>query len=211
MGVSFQKSQYTTDFPESLIRIGITKRFEGRFQASNASYQLGQAPGVKLQTEDTGVSTKILLGGPNPMAPKTAILNLSLPTGGLQYTSGSYDPSLTLLWAQNLAHGWNISEVAQGTLTTLEGARRPTWEPSISVSYPFSDRLSAYLEYAPSLLQDSSLVYIFDGGLLLLRNKTRQFDMHVGYQADSSGIHTLIGFGYSVRYDSFFSRSRLPF
>jgi Putative MetA-pathway of phenol degradation len=211
MAVSFQKSQYTADFPESLIRIGITKRFEGRFQASNASYQPWQAADTKFQTEDIGVSGKILLGGPNPIVPKTAIMNLSLPTGGLQYTSGSYDPSLTLLWAQNITHGWSILEVAQGTLTTLRDARRPIWAPSISVGYPLSDKLSGYVEYAPSLLQDRSFVYILDGGLLLLHNKTRQFDVHAGYLADAGGIHTLIGFGYSVRYDSFFSRSRLPF
>jgi hypothetical protein len=110
---------------------------------------------------------------------------------------------------QTISHGYVISEVAQGTLATLNGARRPTWEPSVAVSHPFSDRLSAYVEYAPSLLQDHSLLYVLDGGLMLVRNKTRQFDVRAGYLADSNGIHTLIGVGYSVRYDSFFSHAHL--
>jgi hypothetical protein len=198
LGVSFQRSRYAADLPESLIRFGVTKRFEVRFQAGNVYYQPSQAPGIKLfQTADTDVSAKVLLGSPNLFAPRAAIVNLSLPTGGLQYTSGSHDPSLTLVWTQNITHSWSVNEVAQGTLTTLDGARRSTWEPSVAVSHPLSDILSGYAEYAPSLLQDRSLVYVLDGGLELVRNKTHQLDVHAGYQADSGGIHTLIGFGYS--------------
>jgi hypothetical protein len=206
-GVSLQKSSYAADLPENLLRLGLTKRTEVRFQSSDLVYQPGQDSGVpSLQSSDVAVSAKFLLGGPGTVQPKSAILGLSLPTGGVNLTSGSHDPTLTLIWTQAFPHGYFLNQLVQGTLTTLAGARRPVWAPSIAGGRSLTSTLGTFAEYAPSLLQDHSLTWVVDGGLTYTRIKTEQIDLRAGVLRDGLGTHTLISVGYSKRYDRLFGR-----
>jgi hypothetical protein len=200
--VSAQLQQYAVDGPESLLRVGLTNRVEGRFLASNAVYQSSSASTASsLQSADAALGAKVLLAGPNTLSPKSAILSLSFPTGGPSLTSGSYDPSLTLLWTQAIPRGYFINELAGATLSTLHGARRPVWEPSIAFGRSFSPKFTVFGEYAPTVLQDRSVVHVVDGGLLFAPVKLQQLDCRVAYLNDFQGIHTLISCGYSIRRD----------
>jgi len=207
-GVSLQRRNYTADLPENLIRLGLARRTEVRFQTSDLVDQPAQASGVpSLQSSDVAVSAKFLLGGPGTIAPKSAILGISLPTGGVSLTSGSHDPSLALIWTQAFPHGYFLNQVVQGTLTTLYGARRPVWAPSVAGGRSLTSKVGAFAEYAPTLLQDRSLTWVVDGGLAYTRQTTQQIDVRTGFLHDSQGAHTLITVGYSRRFDRLFGRA----
>jgi hypothetical protein len=104
--------------------------------------------------------------------------------------------------------GYFLNEVAEGTLTSLHGARRAAWAPSIAGGRALSDTVAVFAEYAPNLLADHSMPYVIDGGLAFTRRKTQQFDIRTGYSKDANGSHTLITLGYSIRRDNFFSQLR---
>ncbi len=206
--VNAQRQRYVVDGPESLLRVGLTNRVEGRFLASDAVYQSSSASTpASLQSTDAAVGAKMLLAGPNTVSPKSAILSLSFPTGGPSLTSGSYDPGLTLLWTQAIPRGYFINELAGVTLTTLHGARRPAWEPSVAFGRSLSPKLTVFGEYAPTVLQDRSVVQVVDGGILFAPVKLQQFDLRFAYLNDFQGIHTLVSGGYSIRRDGWGRRA----
>ena len=216
-GVDFsvQRQRYDVDLPESLLRVGLTNHLEARFLASDAVYRSSDAStAASLQSADAALGAKVLLAGPNSPSPKSAILSLSFPTGGPSLTSGSYDPGLTLLWTQAIPRGYFINELAGAALTTLHGARRPAWEPSIAFGRSFSPKWTVFGEYAPTVLQDRSVVHVADGGVLFAPVKLQQIDFRVAYLNDFQGSHTLISCGYSIRRDGWgrraLGRHKLP-
>jgi hypothetical protein len=203
--VLFQKAQYAADLPETLVRLGLTDRFETRFLISNAVYPSSAG---KFESADAACSAKVLLAGPNTRLPKSAILSLSFPTGSPSQTSGSYDPSLTLIWTQAASRGYFFNEVAGATLTTLNGARRPVWLPSVVGGRALSSKLSIFAEYAPTVLQDRNVVHVVDGGFAVTIRRLQQIDVRSGWQQDTAGAHGLFSLGYSLRSDSLFGERR---
>ena len=205
--LSTQGNRYAADLPESLLRVGLSKHWEIRLLAGNLMYQTDHAVRAgRLGAQDLGLSTKVLVSGPNSLLPKSAILNISVPTGGKGMTSGSYDPSLALIWTQTGSRGYFLNEVAQATVTTYYGARRPIWAPSIAGGRSLTAHLTGFAEYAPTPLPDRTVPYTVDGGLAYIAGKLQQFDCRTGYTKDADGLHALISVGYSLRRDSFLPR-----
>jgi hypothetical protein len=206
-GVNFQRNQCIGDLPETLVRLGLSERAEIRFMTSDEVYQRSSAPHVaSFQTMDPALSVKAGLGKANQIVPRSAILALSLPLGGPAWTSGSYDPAVTAIWTQTIGKKYFVNEVAGATLTTLAGARRASWAPSVAGGRSLSDTITAFAEYAPTVLPDGSLEHVVDGGFALVHKKLMQFDLRTGYLRDSGGYHTLVTFGYSIRRDGFLPR-----
>ncbi len=210
VGVELRRKGYTADLPENFVRLGVTDRLEVRFLNGNLIDHPPDNPTdpavPNFQTADSAVSLKVLLDQPNRVLPRSAILSLNLPTGGVSQTSGSYDPSVTVIWAQNLPRGFSLSEVVQATLSTLNAARRPVWAPSVGAGYALSRTIGLFAEYAPNLAANHDLSNVFDGGLTYAYRTTQQFDVRAGYMADANGGGMLLTVGYSRRYDHFLFR-----
>lgn len=201
LSLNFQRSRFGADLPESLLRYGLTRRLEVRYQTSDAVFASSSLPGQqRLQTADTALSAKFLLKGPNSFAPKSMLAAINLPTGGPAWTTGSADPGLTLIWTQTTKN-YFLNEVAQATLTTVAGARRAAWAPSIAAGRSVTSRLTVFAEYAPTIVASNSLVTVVDGGFTILHGNLRQLDLRAGYLQDSDGRHTLLSIGFSVRRD----------
>jgi hypothetical protein len=206
-GVSFQRTQFTGDLPETLVRLGLFERFEVRYMWSDEMYQKSSTPHVaSFQTMDPAFSVKLGLGKANQVVPRSAIVALSLPIGGPKWTSGSYDPAATAIWTQTIGKKYFLNEVAAATLTSLASARRPSWAPSIAGGRSLTGTVTAFAEYAPTVLQNGSLEYVVDGGFALVHKNLMQFDLRTGYLKDSDGYHMLITVGYSIRRDGFLPR-----
>jgi hypothetical protein len=200
-GATLQRGSQVADLPESLVRFGLTHRIEARFMTQNAVLGLGGPGGADLESADTAVSAKALIAGPNSWLPKSSILSLSLPTGGRALSSGSYDPGVIFIWTQAFPHRWFLNELAGATLTTLNGARKAEWAPSLAFGRSVSPAVTLFGEYAPTVFPNSSVSHVVDGGLLVTKGKLRQFDARFGYLRDAQGDHALISVGYSLRRD----------
>jgi hypothetical protein len=206
-GATFQRTQFVGDLPETLMRLGLSERAEIRYMWSDEIYQRSSTPHVaSFQTMDPAFSVKVGLGKANQVVPRSAILALSLPIGGPSWTSGSYDPALIAIWTQTIGKKYFVNQVAEATLTTLDGARRTCWAPSVAGGRSLTETVTAFGEYAPTVLQNGSLEYVVDGGFSLIHKKLTQLDIRTGYLHDSAGYHTLITFGYSIRRDGFLPR-----
>lgn len=201
-GVTFQRHQYVADFPEALLRFGLTNKAEIRWLFGDEVYQRSSGPDShSLQTMDPNLSVKLALGKPNSLYPRSAVLGLSFPRGGSSWTSGSYDPGVAAIWTQTIKKAYFLNELAGSTLTTLAGSRRMSWTPSIAGGRSLSQIVTAFAEYAPTVLEDSRLQYVVDGGFGLTLRRLSQLDIRTGYLRDSAGLHALFSVGYSVRRD----------
>jgi hypothetical protein len=199
-GLSFQAHHNTIDLPESLLRVGVGYHLEMRVTANDLVEQLRSGTQAsEFETSDLSVSTKVLMGKLNGFVPRSAIVNFSLPTGGPTLSSGSIDPTVTLIWSQTFLRRLFVNEVAQGTLTTHQRARRPGWTPSIAAGRFITDKLAVMGEYAPSILADKSLTHAYDAGLTYAPANNRQIDFRAGYLVDTTGRHLLISAGYAIR------------
>jgi hypothetical protein len=206
-GASFQRTQFTGDLPETLVRLGLFERFEVRYMWSDEMYQKSTTPHVSsFQRMDPAFSVKLGVGRANQVVPRSAIIALSLPIGGPKWTSGTYDPAATAIWTQTMGKKYFLNEVAGATLTSLAGARRPSWAPSVAGGRSLTESVTAFAEYAPTVLPNGSLEYVIDGGFALIHKKLMQFDLRTGYLKDPDGYHTLITIGYSIRRDGFLPR-----
>ena len=212
INVTFQRDHYMVDFPETLLRLGITDRAELRFLFQDEMYQRPDIPGTaSFQALDPTISIKLGLGKPTSIYPRSVIAQLSFPAGGPSWTSGSYDPSITTIWTQTISKNYFLNEVVGGTLTTLFGARRMYWAPSIAGGRSLSPAITGFAEYAPTLPANDNWSYIIDAGFSLTHNKVNQFDFRTGYLKDSVGFHGLFSVGYSVRRDGLFRRESRRF
>ena len=207
ISVTLQNNHYAVDSPETLLRLGVTDRAELRFLFEDEVYQQPDTPTTaSFQTMDPAFSVKLGLGKPTSIYPRSLIAQLSLPRGGPSWTSGSYDAGITMIWTQTIRKDYFLNEVVGGTLTTLYGARRMCWAPSIAAGRPLSETITGFGEFAPALAADGTRSYVVDGGFSLVHNRLSQFDFRTGYLKDSVGIHGLFSFGYSVRRDGLFRR-----
>jgi hypothetical protein len=182
--------------------MGLTTRLEVRYTFGDAFYSNSMPVAEnRIQFSDLAISAKYLIAGANSIAPKSLILNLSVPSGGPALTSGSYDPTAVLIWTQSFRQGFFLNEVAGGTLTTYQGGRRPIWAPSVAGGKSLSAKVTAFAEYAPTLLQEHSLTVVIDGGAAYVLRNLQQFDVRGGDLHDTNGHHTILSLGYSIRLD----------
>jgi len=207
VGLNVQRSNYTADLPESFLRYGLTTRLELRYTASDLmATSAAHQSRFAMQGADMGFGVKYRVAGPNRVAPKTIVLGYSAPTGGKAWTSGSYDPNAAAIWTQTNTKGYFLNELAVVNLTTLNGARRPVWAPSVAGGKALTSKLTAFGEYAPSVLQDRTVTHLVDGGFALVRHNTTQLDFRLGWLHDGAGDHAIFGIGYSTRRDHLFQR-----
>jgi hypothetical protein len=96
-----------------------------------------------------------------------------------------------------------VNELAGATLTTLNGARRTEWTPSVAFERAFSPKLTVFGEYAPTMVPGLSAAHVIDTGVQSTQGKLQQFDVQDGYLKDMQGSHTLVSVGYSIRRDNF--------
>jgi hypothetical protein len=192
-GISIQRKEFVADLPETFVRIGLSNRIELRYFSSNLVYQHSFIPGLDpVQSGDSALGAKLLLGPANSFVPMSAVLSLSFPVGAEGMSSGSHDPSLTLAWTQTAPGKLTLIEGMQSTITTRDGERHPSLVPSLGIGRPLSDRFGAFVDYAPNVFRDPGMAYMLDGGLSYVRSSKQLFDARLGFTEDCEGVRAYV-------------------
>jgi hypothetical protein len=191
--ISFQRKNLVADLPEDLIRFGLTNRVELRFITSNMVYQHSAIAGIDpLEAGDAALSLKLHIAGANTFTPNAAIVSMSFPVGDRGLTSNSYDPSIFFGWTQTLRRRYTFIEAVQTTLTTVSQVRTTELFPVIGASRTFSDRFSAFVDYAPEVLLSGGKAYEVDGGLTYAATKKQVFDVRGAHTRSPDGFDSYI-------------------
>ncbi|MBL0940804.1 MAG: transporter [Gemmatimonadaceae bacterium] len=199
--------QQSVTFGETLVRVGLSKRFELRLTpASIALAQDGNA--LRLGREDAGVGMKVAFldagVGSRRWIPAVAlIVDASVPTGATMFRSEHVLPGAKGLLAWDLTDrvafssnlNWALSEdPAIGT--------HNEWSVSGSVGVGLSDRWGAYTEYYGfgENAQGWQRRDYVNGGVTFQPIPSLQFDARVGVGPSISRRDYFVGLGLSRRW-----------
>lgn len=202
-------------FPQALLRIGLTDRFELR---------LG-VPGIEIESEDqisgsssqrglvdATVGFKTLIVEEKGARPRIAFLgNLNVPSGDDEFTSDRVDPSFRFIFSNDLSSrlslGYNagmlwLTEVDKSGV--LDTSSLVDWTVALGIAA--SDRLGVFVEAfgLSPIDSDAPTVTSLDSGLTYLLTPRLQIDGSASVGLSSAAPDWTVGLGISFR----FPRSR---
>jgi hypothetical protein len=187
----------TTDYPELLIRRGLTPQVELRVGLPDYSAVVGGGHGLG----DGSIGVKYKFYQSRDGSTKAALIPaVTVPVGARGFTSGHADPLLTLAAQTASGPRWGIAANLAFSDPSQSGGRIVTAAPSASVSYQMTPSLAGYGELYDSFAHRSGPIPVADGGFTFLVNSNLQVDAEAGYGLGASAPTRFFGGGISVRF-----------
>ena len=201
--------QRSFDFPETLVRFGLSSKTELRFTAPDHFQNFNTGAGFGSGWVDLSLGVKQQLVATLTGFDASLIVSLSFPTGGTILSSHAYDPQLLVPWSHPISRNWT----AAGMLALLwptEGTRRNlTGQPSFLVDRQINSRWDAFVEYAGDFPQRGGPQHILHVGTAYKIRPNQQFDFHVGFGLSSAAVDHFIGIGYSFQFQAIHREKRV--
>jgi hypothetical protein len=192
---------WTTGWGQSTLRVGLVDPVE----------VFASWGGLSVERDAEGGSTRVEVGGNDLLVgAKFALLDetrhgltftvqpfASVPIGGDDFSTGSYDGALRLLWARSLSPNWDLSGNFLFLSTTDEGGRR--WDNVITtcLSRTLSPSLNAFAELATGLSEPRA--WTLDGGLAWVPRANVQWDVSSGVLVRGPGQSWFVSAGVTLR------------
>jgi hypothetical protein len=194
-------AQRTSSYPETLLRVGLTKRVEARVGVPN--WTIARADGQTASGfGDLYLGTKIQLG-PLPWGFDASIIPaITIPMGANRISSNRVDPEVKLTWAHGISEKWAVSGMFAAYLPTINGQHIFTWQPTISFVRVLTDRLETFFEYSGEFPKDGPSRQVFHHGLIYSLTPRNQLDVHYGVGLTRETPDFFIAFGYTFRIDA---------
>jgi hypothetical protein len=197
-GVSWSVGQgnLMVDLPETLVRVGLSSRFELRSTPPNIQHDV-----TNFQQQDAAVSAKVKLPSSEKW-PVSSIVGVSAPTGSNGVSSGEWDPSFLLttshVWSPRLAsfESGNVIWATNGA-----NGRQPLTQMAFDGLWSTTSAVTSFVEWAPlySPVPHSS-GYTVDGGALWVLRRYVQLDLRVGRAVNDAQVRTVAGAGFSFSF-----------
>jgi hypothetical protein len=195
------EDDWSTSLGQSTLRIGIVNPVEvfvswGGLSVSRVS--------VTDVTHDEAGATDLLMGAKLALLDEsrhgvtlTVQPSFSLPIGGDDFSSGSYDGSLRLMWGRTLPRNWSVSGNILFVSTTDASGRY--WDNLVttSVGRALSSSIGAFVELATGL--DDPRLWTLDGGIAWVRRENVQWDVSAGVLVRGPGQSWFVSGGVTLR------------
>jgi len=130
-----------------------------------------------------------------------------LPTGAAEIAGRGAQPYLQFPWSWELRGGWGLS----GMFTEFIRPSDPTkliTETTFAIERKVTERAALFVEYVGDYPVNGSPTQLLNSGGLYRLSPNQQVDFHVALGLNHNAPSYIIGLGYSVRFDEFFSGKR---
>jgi len=189
-------------FGETLVRVGVGPRTEGRVSLS--SYQRSVTPGATVTgLGDASVSVKHRLRDAGHGLPAVAILvGTTVPTGAEKMSAGEPQPEGALMTEWKLPAGFKALGMASFRDAVAAGDRYGLTTLAAGARRNLCDHVTGQLEYAQvhSTRAGAADVRHLRAGAMLRITPTLQLDAWAG-RASTAGVHEhLFGLGFARRW-----------
>jgi hypothetical protein len=190
--------------PQALVRVGVTPRFELRLSADGF-----------LSDSTSAIGTGRVSGGSDlELACKYVILpevkgrfglgvipGLSLPVGSGPFTSGGYDPAVTMVWDHSLWRGYDASGNVAVASVSDRGARFTQSLVTLSLGHDLPGGWSSFADLAAfsALARDGGRAWLADAGVQHHLGRNVQFDVSLGRGLNAAAPDWFVGAGLAVR------------
>lgn len=199
----------TFSVPETLVRIGLTRRTELRVGWSglqDVDTEIGRRSFSSDGAADAELGFKLALtDNDRPGTQVGLLLGTSVPVGDDQFTSDSWDLSTRLLVAHTLTDSIGLSyNVGVETFTQDDGFDEDTVAAAIytvTLGFGLTDTLGAFVEIYGEigLSADGKPQHLFDGGFTYLVRDNLQLDIVGGVGLSDPADDWFVGVGVSFR------------
>jgi hypothetical protein len=200
--------QRSFDFPETLVRLGITSKTELRFGAPDYFQNFNTGAGFGSGWGDFSLGVKQQLVATSAGFDASLVVLLSFPTGANTLSSHGYDPQVLVPWSHPISKNWTAAGMF-ALLWPTEGTRRNlTGQPSFLLDRQITSRWDAFVEYAGDFPQRGGPQHILHAGTAYKITPSQQLDFHVGFGLSSAAVDHFIGIGYSFQFQTMRHRQR---
>jgi hypothetical protein len=189
----FMDTAGQTDFPETLIRVGVGPTTEVR--VTTPDYFAGPIAGFG----DVSLGLKQALGTVAGFQ-VAAVFSLSFPTGAKALSSHGYDPSFNLPWSRSLSKNWTAAGMLSVYAPTENGSHRVYGESTFLLDRQLTAPWDAFVEYAGDFPQGGGPRHLLHFGPAYKITAKQQVDLHVGVGLSRAAVDHFVGVGYSFRF-----------
>lgn len=194
------EGQASFDFPETLIRYGLTSKTELRFTPPDCfeNYNAGAGFGSGWGDLSLGVKQQLVSSASGFTA--SLIFSLSFPTGANILSSHGYDPALLAPWSHPISKNWTAAGMFSVAWPTQGASRNVTGQASFLLDRQNTNRWDTFIEYAGDFPERGGLQHLLHVGGSFKLTPNQQLDFHVGFGLSAATVGHLIGFGYSFQF-----------
>jgi len=197
------QGQQGFDFPETLLRFGLTSKTELRFTPPDYFQNFNTGRGFGSGWGDLTLGVKRQLAASSEGFDASLIAALSFPAGANAISSHGYDPALQLPWSHPLPRNWTAAGMFS-LLWPTEGPRRNlTGQASFLADRQITKPLDAFIEYGGYFPQRGGTQNLLHVGASLKITPNQQLDFHVGFGLSSAAVDHFVGFGYSFQFQAY--------
>ena len=196
----------TFDFPETLMRLGVTNRTELRFNTPNYFSQSVQALNPNL-----GAATQSAVGFQNmqagfkrrlgPLGPSKFQIAvnpyISIPTG-FYNQSKRVDGFIKFPFSQEINERWDIEGMESFfDPTGADGHRNFDWQNSLVLNRSWGRQKNVFIEYVGDLFEHGAMSNLIHFGGAYRPTRRQQMDVQFGFRITNAAPIAFFGFGYS--------------
>jgi len=194
------QGQTSFDFPQTLVRLGLTSKTELRFTPPDYFNNYNAGARFASGWGDLSLGAKQQLFTTSAGFDASLIVSLSFPAGANALSSHGYDPQLLLPWSHPIFKNWTAAGMF-GLLWPTQGAtRNPTGQLSFLLDRQNTKRWDTFIEYAADFPQRGTPQHLLHFGMAFKVTTNQQFDFHVGFGLSSAAVDHFVALGYSFQY-----------
>ena len=193
------QGQQSFDFPETLVRFGLTSKTELRFTAPDYFQNFNMGSGFATGWGDLSLGVKQQLAATTGGFDASLVVLLSFPTGAKNISSHGYDPQFQLPWSHPVSKNWTAAGMFSLSWPTQGASRNLTGQASFLLDRQITSPWDAFIEYAGEFPQRGGSQNLLHVGTAFKITSNQQLDFHFGFGLSSAAVDHFIGFGYSFR------------
>ena len=196
----------TFDFPETLIRQGVTNRTELRYNVPNFFASSITAQDEFMQDDTTRTAGlqnmqagfKQRLGPIGPTKFQIAVNPfITIPSGFGHGASTRVDPSIKIPFSQEINEHWDIEGMECIFLPTVNGSYDMDWQNDLVLNRMWGRQANAFIEYSGDKFSRGTMSNIIHFGAAYRPNRRMQMDTQFGFRMNNAAPIAFFGFGYS--------------
>ena len=195
-GISYTRTDsdnYTTSLPLAELRTGVSRRAEV-FLAS-MSWSASESGGGKTKgLGDMALGTKINISEAEARTQMALLFQLSVPTGGSEFSSDRWDPSAAFIWTHSGALA------LAGTVKLSKFSSGFQLDNGLKLPFSWGDGHSGFVEWEANLPEGGGSIHWLNGGYQWLIDDDMQFDLNAGLGLNDRTADYRVGVGFSIRF-----------
>jgi hypothetical protein len=144
---------------------------------------------------------------PNPgSVDLSAVFGVGLPTGAADIAGRGAQPYVQLPWSWELRGGWGVSGMFTEFIRPSDPASKLITETTFVIERKLTERVGVFAEYVGDYPLNGGATQLFNSGGFYRLTPNQQVDFHVAFGLNRNAPDYIVGVGYSIRFDEFFSR-----